>query len=140
MVMSDQLVYAVVIMVVVMASVACAVLAPTQAPAILGLATLICVQLLALLNGKKTADKVNAMESKVIDVQKVGEATHTLVNSNMGAQLLLSKTALQRIADLTHDQADIQAAETAVRMYAEHQAKQAVVDAGATTPISEGQR
>jgi hypothetical protein len=46
----------------------------------------------------------------------------------MGMQLKISSVALLRVADLTGDSADIEAAGLAERLYSEHQARQAVVD------------
>lgn len=70
-----------------------------------------------------------ATAEKLDSLAKTTDATHTLVNSNMGAQLNLTAVALRRIADLTKDPADIQAAEGAEGLYAAHVTKQAVVDA-----------
>ena len=61
-------------------------------------------------------------------LKRMGAATHELVNSKMAAQLLLTKTALRRVADLTGDTADMEAADLAEELYGEHAAKQALVD------------
>lgn len=70
-----------------------------------------------------------ATDGKLDGLQMMGAATHELVNSKMAAQLLLTKTALRRVAELTKDPKDIEAAELAGRLYGDHQAKQATVDA-----------
>lgn len=69
------------------------------------------------------------MRSKVAQVEKTGEAVHVLVNSNMGLQLRVSAVALRRVADMTSDTGDARAAEMAEQLLAEHEAKQAAVDA-----------
>jgi hypothetical protein len=56
------------------------------------------------------------------------EAVHVLVNSNMGAQLRISATALRRVAKMTTDPADEKIAEQAEKLLHEHEKKQAVVD------------
>lgn len=48
---------------------------------------------------------------------------HTLVNSAMGNQLLITWKALERIADLTNDANDIALADTAEKLYIDHQEK-----------------
>ena len=53
---------------------------------------------------------------------------HTLVNSNMGAQLKISAIALRRVADLTKHPNDVAAADVAEKLLDEHEAKQATVD------------
>lgn len=76
-------------------------------------------------------------------VKKTGEATHTLTNSAMGAQLLTTVELLQaqavqahRIAALTHEDADEATAEAlevkvkaAQEVYQKHMTNQAIVDA-----------
>jgi hypothetical protein len=68
---------------------------------------------------------------KLNEMAEVGEATHTLVNANMGVQLLLNATVTRRLADITKDPVDAEAAGLAQKLYDEHQAKQATVDAHA---------
>lgn len=87
------------------------------------------------LRDKEIAAKVEAVRveakegsNKLEAIAKVSEATHTLVNSNMGAQLKLTAVATRRLAALTNDQADLDAADLADKLLAEHEAKQAVVD------------
>lgn len=64
----------------------------------------------------------------IAKLAKVGNAIHTLVNSNMQAQLKISWIALKRLADETRNPTDIQAAEMAEKLYLEHEAKQTIVD------------
>lgn len=81
------------------------------------------VAILQILSFWRTGAKANAG-------LKLAEATHTLVNSNMGAQLTLHAIASQRIADLPNaTETDRLAAVTAKKLLAEHEQKQAVVDA-----------
>lgn len=70
----------------------------------------------------QTDDKLNA-------IALVADKTHTLVNSNMGAQLRISAVALRRVADITKHPDDDAAANLAENVLKEHEAKQAVVDA-----------
>jgi hypothetical protein len=60
--------------------------------------------------------------------------THTLVNSAMGTQLLLTWTALKRYADLSEDPQDISLANEAKKAYDSHVAKQLIVDSGNKSP------
>lgn len=64
-------------------------------------------------------------------LEKVTTDTHTLVNANMGKQLKISALALRRIADMTQHPDDDTAARLAEDALAEHEGKQAVVDARA---------
>ena len=66
--------------------------------------------------------------SKIDGVVKVTDATHILVNSNMGIALRASAVALRRVADLTGKSEDGVLAKTAERMLSEHESRQAVVD------------
>lgn len=58
----------------------------------------------------------------------VADDTHTLVNSNMGVQLMMTSSALRRIADLTKQPEDIKAADEAKALLVEHERKQKIVD------------
>jgi hypothetical protein len=62
-------------------------------------------------------------------VKDIAVDTHTLVNSNMGAQLSISAVALRQIAFLTKDPVDVEIASKAEKLLAEHEAKQRSVDA-----------
>lgn len=64
-----------------------------------------------------------------IRILRIAKDTHTLVNSNMGVQLQLTATALQRIANITKDKDDMKAARLAKTLLMAHEQKQAVVDA-----------
>ena len=100
----------------------------------------VILQVLARLDAAKTAKKVEevketlevekaATTEKLNDIAKVADATHTLVNSSMSAQLKISAVALRRIAELTNHPEDKAAAVLAEKMDKEHTVKQAVVDA-----------
>lgn len=56
------------------------------------------------------------------------EAVHVLVNSNMGAQLRVSASALRRIFIMTKDPVDEKIAVEAENLLREHEQKQALVD------------
>lgn len=77
------------------------------------------------------------LEQQLVGIAKVGQDTHTLVNSNMGAQLKISSVALRRLADLTKDAVDIKVANAAEALLEEHVAKQAQVDASGTDKLAE---
>lgn len=66
---------------------------------------------------------------KLNKIGKVADATHTLVNSNMGVQLRLTAAVSRRLAALTRNKSDLAAAELADKMLMEHEDKQATVDA-----------
>lgn len=116
------------------------ILSPQNTVAIIGFCALSVPGLLALLQNSKAAEQreqvkttlaVNEAKSdrKLAKIEATGEKTHTLVNSNMGAQLKLNAVATRRLADLTKDQDDINAANLAAKMLKEHEGRQAVVDA-----------
>lgn len=52
---------------------------------------------------------------------KVARSTHCLVNSAMDAQMKINKLALRRIADLTKDPVDVEAALEAENVYLNRQ-------------------
>ncbi len=64
-----------------------------------------------------------ATSNKLEAIAKMGESIHTLVNSNMLAQLKISMVALSRVADVTNDPKDRAAAELAEKLYREHEMK-----------------
>jgi hypothetical protein len=72
---------------------------------------------------------VVATTKKLEEMALVGEKTHTLVNSNMGAQLKLTATVSRRLALITKDDSDQEAASIAETLLHEHERKQEVVDA-----------
>lgn len=73
---------------------------------------------------EEVAVAAQAQDSKLDEI-------HTLVNSNMGAQLQVSMIALRRVANLTNDSADVAIADNAEDLYHQHEAKQALVDSKA---------
>lgn len=70
-----------------------------------------------------------ATDTKLQAITETGDKVHTLVNANMGIQLKISAVALGRVAELTKHPKDIAAWETAKTALAEHERKQASVDA-----------
>ena len=74
-------------------------------------------------------EKDKQTDAKLDSMADVGEKTHTLVNSNMALQLSLNKAVTRRLANMTKDPADEDAAQLAARLYDEHLKKQAIVDA-----------
>lgn len=62
-------------------------------------------------------------------IAKVADATHTLVNNNMGLQLRMTAVMSRTVADLRGSPADIKNAEEAELLLAEHQSLQDKVDA-----------
>lgn len=73
--------------------------------------------------------KLDGLIAQSADQTKVMDATHTLVNNAMAAQLRLNKAVTRRLANMTGDPIDIEAADVAEIAYDEHQKKQQVVDA-----------
>jgi hypothetical protein len=65
---------------------------------------------------------------KLEDLADVTNATHTLVNSNMGVQLQLNATLARRVAELTKSPLDAEVADKADRMLSDHQSRQSIVD------------
>jgi hypothetical protein len=70
-------------------------------------------------------------EAKLSEIAKVGEMTHDLCNSGMLEQKRLVAVSARGKADVTHDRADIKAAEAAEEIYEEHKSKQKVIDSRA---------
>lgn len=60
---------------------------------------------------------------------KVADATHTLVNKNMGTQLRVSAALAMRVANLTNDPQDVLIWEEADKQRKIHDEQQAKVDA-----------
>jgi hypothetical protein len=73
----------------------------------------------------KSVDKVDKQNAVILDV---AIKTHTLVNSQMGQQLMLYAITARTLANLTKDPVHISAADAAEEKLKEHQLKQAVVD------------
>lgn len=76
----------------------------------------------------KTEGTLEEIKATTQENQATGEATHTLVNANYGAQLKISALALRRIAAITKDPDDVAAAELAEKLLKEHNEKQKTVD------------
>lgn len=70
---------------------------------------------------------------KVDEAKKVNDATHTLVNSNMGIQLKIAMGLAARVAELTKKPEDIADAVETKRLYDEHMKKQSIVDSDKIT-------
>lgn len=73
--------------------------------------------------------QLDAQDVKLDNLAIVARSTHAFVNSLRGEQLLLTKTALRRIADLTSDPIDHDSAVLAQMKYDDHMRSQAAVDA-----------
>jgi hypothetical protein len=86
---------------------------------------------------EQVAEAARQQDTKIDSLAKVATATHTLVNSNYGASLKATLNALTAVEALTTDPKAKTAAQAAVteaqRLYDDHVAKQATVDA--TPPI-----
>lgn len=74
------------------------------------------------------------MARKMNTIEKVADKTHALVNSTMGYQLKMHATVTRRLAAITGDAADKEAADQAAQLLKDHDEKQAVVDANLKTP------
>lgn len=74
--------------------------------------------------------------AQLTSIAKVAADTHTLVNSNFGVQLRLNMELSRWKADQTKLTADIDAANSAQKLYEEHMAKQATVDAKPAEPAA----
>lgn len=68
------------------------------------------------------------IDKKSEEAKKVNDATHTLVNSNMGVQLKIAMRLAEKVAKLTKKKEDIEDAKATKRLYEEHMAKQSQVD------------
>lgn len=78
---------------------------------------------------KTTLDEAKEeIVEKVDEIVVTTDKVHGLVNSNMAIQLKISAVALRRLADLTKNPTDIQAAELAEASLEEHMRKQKIVD------------
>lgn len=71
---------------------------------------------------------IGYLTAKLNKLEKVGEATHILVNSNMGVQLKLNALTSQRLAEMTKAPEDILSAEIAKGLSDEYIRKQDLVD------------
>lgn len=75
------------------------------------------------------AFKVAQIKAQGQAVARVADATHTLVNANMGTQLRKTAALANRLAELTGDPQDMLKAREAERQVREHEMNQAKVDA-----------
>jgi hypothetical protein len=73
---------------------------------------------------------LNDRRAKKQDV--VTDKIHTLVNSNFGEQLKINVVSARALYELTKSPLDKALLEEAQRRLAEHEAKQAMIDGGAT--------
>lgn len=71
----------------------------------------------------KLEASTSAVDGKLNGLAQVAKDTHTLVNSNMAVQLKLHAGTSRRLAEITHDPVDIQAADLAEKMVSEHDVK-----------------
>lgn len=78
---------------------------------------------------KKQEVKIDKVEVKVEKVAEVAKQTLTHVNSGKGLQLKLGAVSARRLAGLTKNKADIEAATLAEKLLTEHEKEQVVVDA-----------
>jgi len=74
--------------------------------------------------------------ARLESVAKTTESVHILVNSSMSAQLRISALALRRIAGMTSNKTDIEAAELAERLFQDHERKQQRVDDKSDLPAA----
>lgn len=88
---------------------------------------------LAVGQDKAVAAAVTVQEKTHVTEKKI-DAIHTLVNSEHSVSLRLAANYADRIANLTHDAGDIQAAEDAKMAADEHDRKQQVVNQSAQDP------
>jgi hypothetical protein len=68
------------------------------------------------------------LHSRLDEMAAVGQATHVLVNSNMGDQLKLNALLSRRVAEITKLPEDLEAAVLSESKLRDHESKQAVVD------------
>lgn len=95
---------------------------------ILGFCSVICVSLLGLLQVTTSSGSTASVTDKVAKVEKITVAVHGLVNGAMGLQLKLNAVISKRLASITRDSNDIEVANLADKIYADHQAAQAIID------------
>lgn len=139
--------------VTVVVGVAGAAFARDNATQIIGFCSVVSVSLLGMLQQIGTAAKLETVAEKAaVAAEKVeevkttlvksdektdrkleaiaetGESTHRLVNSAMTLQLRLNKLTTQRLATLTQDPLDVEAAKLATQQLDEHEKKNALVD------------
>jgi hypothetical protein len=92
----------------------------------------------AVVAAKSVKDVASNLEASDKKQDTKLDAIHTLVNSNMGAQLKLTAVYAREVANLKKNSPDADAAESlaveAEKLLAEHEAKQKVVDAKVEPP------
>ncbi len=117
-----------------------AFVSPGLAIQVIGFGTMVAVGLFNSLQGVKAKAEVQQVAATLEQTKMVAsaeraetlkgvQAIHTLVNSNMGAQLKVSAVALRRVAEYSSHPDDVAAADMAERQLRDHEAKQATVDA-----------
>lgn len=84
------------------------------------------------------AYNIARLNQRTLEMGKVAEATHALVNSNFGVQLKVNEVLARRVADLTRDPDDMAAAALASKLYRDHMDKQATVDANTANEAKKG--
>jgi hypothetical protein len=77
---------------------------------------------------KVAADGADRADRKADENLAITKDVHTLVNSQMGQQLMLFAITARTLANLTNNPAHIKTADEADAKLAEHQARQATVD------------
>lgn len=94
------------------------------------IAGVVTIVLSIMSNRTKTAvqSSSDVAVEKLDGIAKTGEKTHTLVNSNMGAQLKLGAELARWKADREPTQQNKDAADLAEQRLKEHEGKQAIVD------------
>jgi hypothetical protein len=79
---------------------------------------------------KEALDKHTVKTDQKLDgIAETSDRTHALVNNAMAVQLRLNATTARRLAELTKDQKDVDAADAAEKLVAVHQERQAASDA-----------
>lgn len=83
----------------------------------------------AIAVAQELASAQKVTDAKLLGLAETGTSTHLLVNSAMGLQKKQNALLARRVAQLTNDPEDALAADEAERLWAEHEKKQAAVDA-----------
>ena len=84
-------------------------------------------------------ESTSKTEKKLDSIEKTGEESHVLVNSNMGASLETIALLSRKVADETKLTADIAIADSAERKFQEHLERQAIVDAKSGRVVQKSQ-
>jgi len=112
--MSQQTISILAVCFLAVATVVAVAFSGSNATQVIGFAVLICAQLIQLIGTVRSIKTVDSI--------------HGLVNSNMGIQLKVSSIAIRRIAELTKDPVDSEAAIFAEKQYEDHMKRQKIVD------------